>query len=139
MTRAAQQVARRVVSDAASRIFATLYPAARCPPHEAGAVWLAIRAWVRRTAPRPPIRRFVRRAVSRYAARREPQSRVELRDMPQRPPPPEVPWVGTELRIAEALASGSSYQEVSDQLGISPASVSRRVAAMRRRGEVDRG
>lgn len=122
------RVRNTILSAAATRIVASRRLASD------GATWLAVRAWIDRPSPRRDVAAYVRDVVRRESRRDRPRGVHVAADVTVHDPEIEdVRLSATERRIAVALLRGDGYREVAATLGVSPATVARRVARMRRR------
>ena len=121
LSRAAKDAANRIISDAAMRVLRL------AGLSSTGEAWLAARAWVMRSSPRPPARRYVLRKMRGHSL-----PPLATCDPAKLDVPVEDSVVIFDNPILEAVAMGESYRSIASRLGVSPATVARRVARLRR-------
>lgn len=137
MTQEAQRVREWIISHAATEIIQKL------GLEPLGDTWLAVRRWIMRPSPRRSVQQFLD-GVEERAMRRERKhharlsysdpSELDARCVEPGDPAAEIPAITrTEEKLVRLLSRGLTYQEIGAKLGISSASVARRVAAIRRR------
>lgn len=135
----ATKYANRIISDAATRILASCFP--RVKGRRLADYWLAVRAWVALSAPRPPVLRYSHQACDPRREKRRGALRginIEYRD------PAELKAVVAEAplpmilsdkdeRLARLISTGHTYSEIAATLGTSVSGVARQVADLKRR------